>query len=422
MTSYKDHGRQYDVVLLGATGYTGRYTCEYIVKEFPPYLKWAIAGRSEQKLQKLANSLKGLDSSRELPAIEIYDTNNEALVALVRKAFIVVTCIGPYHIYGEPIFRACAESGTHYVDVCGEVVHTKKMSDLYSTDASQSGAIMLPQCGIESAPSDISTWALAQTLQRELGVATGPVTISLELHGSPSGGTLATVLSILDSFSIADIKKALMPYAWSPHSRHNPPVTSQSWWSRLTGLRKVPGLGLLTTSIAARTDSALVERSWGLMQVVPSLRPFNYGPDFSFDEYFRPSGALHGVMVHFLAVAIQVVMVIPPLRALLRSRVTQPGDGPSREQANKETVEYRGIAIPSPDTTGKRAFSRVGYTGPMYYLTGLLAMEAARVLLEVDTKLEGGVYTPACLGDHYTARLADHGFKLETSIVNTESS
>ncbi|KAL5612657.1 uncharacterized protein BROUX77_002813 [Berkeleyomyces rouxiae] len=420
MTYDKDHGRQYDIVVLGATGYTGRLTCEYIVKEFPPSLKWAIAGRSAEKLQQLAESIKSLDGTKEPPALEVCDSSTDATIALVRKTFILLTCAGPYHLYGEPAFRACAENGTHYIDVCGEVVHTKKMSDLYAGAASQSGAIMLPQCGIESAPVDISTWALAQTLQRELGAATGPVTVALEIHGSPSGGTLATAFSLLDSFSLADMKSAYAPYAWSPVARPatSAPPPPQSWWARLTGLRNVPGLGLLTTSLAARTDGALVERSWGLMESVPSLKAFRYGPDFSFAEYFRPSSALRGVMVHFFTIAMQLVIATPPLRAWARSYVTQPGNGPSRDQANKETIEYTGIAVPSPDAMGKRAFSQVNYSGPMYYLTGLLAMEAARVLLEVDTKLEGGVYTPACLGDHYITRLANHGFKLETKIID----
>jgi short subunit dehydrogenase-like uncharacterized protein len=121
--------------------------------------------------------------------IEIANVNDEAqLESLVKKAFVVITTVGPYCLYGEPIFKICAETGTHYLDCTGEVPWVARMIKKYETVAKKSGAIMLPQQGVESAPSDLLTWSMAQHLRKELDAPTKDaiVTIHKLKYASPS--------------------------------------------------------------------------------------------------------------------------------------------------------------------------------------------------------------------------------------------
>ncbi|KAJ4385051.1 hypothetical protein N0V85_008292, partial [Neurospora sp. IMI 360204] len=141
----------------------------------------------------------------------------------------------------------------------------------YSSAAAQSGAKMFPQIGIESAPSDLLTWSLSQQLRREFGpqTKTGEVTLSIHtLRSAPSGGTLATVFTILENFSLQELREAHKPYALSPIPHPNPDLAESrtTWTTKLTGLATTPILGLGTTSVAAKTDAPIVERSWGLFE------------------------------------------------------------------------------------------------------------------------------------------------------------
>jgi len=184
--------RPYDIVLFGATGFTGRLTAEHISTHLPTDLKWAIAGRSMNKLEALAAECKHLDPDRIQPRIEICNINGSQLSVLAQKTRLLVSTAGPYSLYGEPVFKACAANGTHYLDVTGEVPWVAKMIKKYETTAKSSGSIMIPQCGIESAPSDMITFALVSMIREKLSVPTQEVTVSVhELSGTPSGGHLS---------------------------------------------------------------------------------------------------------------------------------------------------------------------------------------------------------------------------------------
>ena len=120
-----------------------------------------------------------MNADRTQPSIEICNLGDTELSALAKKTFVLITTVGPYAKYGEPAFRACAENGTHYLDVTGEAAWTRAMIRKYEQVAKKSGAIMFPQSGIESAPSDIINWALASRIRSELGAQTGDVTLSV---------------------------------------------------------------------------------------------------------------------------------------------------------------------------------------------------------------------------------------------------
>ncbi|KAL2156366.1 hypothetical protein VTH82DRAFT_1111 [Thermothelomyces myriococcoides] len=175
----KQHGRQYDLVVFGATGYTGKYAAQYITTHLPTDLKWAVAGRSQSKLEEVVAECKRLNPDRLQPAVEVCNLTDEDLASLARKTYILATTVGPYGKLGEYAFKACAENGTHYIDVTGEVPFVAKMIKKYEETARRTGALMFPQIGIESAPPDLLTWSLASFIRNEFGSPTADVTVSV---------------------------------------------------------------------------------------------------------------------------------------------------------------------------------------------------------------------------------------------------
>ncbi|UKZ80641.1 hypothetical protein TrVFT333_008404 [Trichoderma virens FT-333] len=353
---FKEHNRQYDLVVFGATGYTGRLAAEYITANFPVNLKWAIAGRSESKLQGLVEDCKKLHSDRNPPAIETAQVDSyDEISALAKKTFVLITTVGPYSAHGEYAVKACAEAGTHYFDVTGETPWVYKMIKKYEKTAKESGAILIPQMALEAAPADLLTWSLAQTLRKQMDARTKDVVISIHnMRSTPSGGTLSTFTTVFDHFTLK----------------------------------------------------------------IPSRKDEFYGPKFHWNECYRPRNWLHGVIIHWvLVLGVLLVAIGPPIRALFRKLVPAPGTGPSRDEMDKEEAEWRGIANPDTESpTDKQAFVRAWYNGSMYQMTAMFCCEGARTVLEDDLQLDGGFYTPCCLGQGIIDRARVGGFRMETRI------
>ncbi|KAF7554257.1 hypothetical protein G7046_g6863 [Stylonectria norvegica] len=421
MPFIKEHTRQYDVIVFGATGYTGKWTAEYIATNLPTDLKWAVAGRSESKLQAVVDECKLLNPDRILPGIEIASLDDEQLSVLAKKTCVLISTVGPYSLYGEHAFKACAETGTHYVDVTGETPWVHKMIMKYEKTAKASGAIMFPQSGIESAPADLCTWALAQAIRTELGVPTKDVTISLHtIASTPSGGTLSTVLSLFDVFSLKELVASNSPYAQSPIPHAEPTRPKVSLLQKVFGVRTIPNLGLLTTSAMGSTDIPVVERTWGLLSETPSRKDQFYGPNFVWAEYSKARNWLHGAIIHIvLFVSGLLLAFVPPFRTVVKRYIYQPGEGAKKEDTTKEELEFRGVATPDSEKfAGKQAYVRAWHHGGMYYLTGVFLAEIAATILQDDLKLDGGIYTPALLGQGLIDRIGKAGFNMEVKIID----
>ncbi|KAA6413668.1 MAG: Saccharopine dehydrogenase Homospermidine synthase [Lasallia pustulata] len=408
--------REYELVLFGATGYTGKLCAEHIITHLPTDLRWAVAGRSASKLSAVLEELRHLNPNRLQPGIETAALTTEDLTSLARKTRLLINTVGPYYLYSTPVVEACAKNGTHYLDVTGESPWVMEMINKYHDIAKANGAIIIPEIGIESAPSDLLVLSLVTEIREELSVATKEVITSFhELSSTPSGGTLLTALGILDHYSWKEVAKATMPWAMSPVPRPKS-VRSTPFMSKLLGVRSVPDLGTLTTSITAGPNAAIVYRSWGLFDGGDF-----YGHNFEYHEYMRARNAFTGVALHFAIAIGMVALAIPPVRWLLKKLVTVPGQGASREAADKETLELRSVAAADQDGPNpKRALAKLRWEGGMYYLTGVFLAEAAIVILRDDRtkRLGGGLLTPAMLGQPFIDRLRKAGLKLETQLVS----
>ncbi|KAI1826209.1 hypothetical protein F4861DRAFT_529955 [Xylaria intraflava] len=364
----KKHSRQYDVVLFGATGYTGLIIAEYIARNLPTDLTWAAAGRSEQKLEELVKKCQDLNPDRKAPRVEVCGLNDADLAVLAKNTFILIAAVGPYNKYGEPALKACAEAGTHYIDCTGEAVWHSAMIKKYNKVAKASGARIIPQAGLESAVSDVVAFSLASQIKSELSTPVGDVVVSLhEIRAGPSGGTLATVLSLFETYSVQEVAESHKPYALSPipNSKRAPEASLQS---KITGAHHVPNLGLQSSSITAGTDAAVVYRTWGLLQEEPALRKQAYGPNFTYREYMKRRNIVDAVIMHYaLLIGGMLLAFCPPFRNIARKFVFQPGQGPSREDSVNNYVEFRGVGTPDAQPSlGKQALCRTWFNGSPY--------------------------------------------------------
>lgn len=411
--------RQYHLVVLGATGYTGKYTCEHVATALPTDLRWAVAGRSQSKLETLVKDLKSLNGDRAQPAIEIAQLQKDVLSVLASKTKVLISTIGPYHKYGTPVFEACAEAGTHYLDCTGEVPWCYDMINNYEATAKRTGAIMISQAGVESVPSDMMVWALASHIKHALGpnVRLREVVNSVyAMKAQASGGTLDTVLTLLDSYPLSHLAESGKPWALAPVKPQNK-MAGRSLYEKITGLRYVPDLGQLTTSFQAAAEVPIVNRSWALLD-----QGNYYGQNFHVSILMRTRNIFTGFVLHLAITIGLVALALPPVRWFLRHFVYQPGKGPSKESTQDDHIEWRGIATVdvSYPNNPKRAFGRIRWQGSMYHLTGVTLAEAAITLLRDKTKaheIGGGVMTPATLGAPYLERLQKAGLKAEFKML-----
>ncbi|KAJ5268893.1 hypothetical protein N7505_004651 [Penicillium chrysogenum] len=390
--------RQYDLVLLGPTGYTGRFCAEHIVQNLPTDLKWAIAGRSAQKMEPIAQELKTLNPDRVNPDVLVVQLNSTELNELAQKNPAVV--------------EACAVNGTHYVDVTGETPWVKSIIDKYHETAKANGAIMIPSTGVESAPADILAWALVKRVREDLSSSTRKVdsTIKEMKSSGPSGGTMNTILTIFDGFSVSELSKAMTPFSLVASPPKN--IPSESILEKAFGVRSIPDLGTVTTSPSGICDMTIVHRS-------SSLMPELYGQQFFFRQFLSVRNALIGVAIHLGFLVAVSLLALPPVRWLVEKFVFAPGSGPRREDSANDLLEYHAIAT-ADSASPQRVFGKITYHGGMYPFTGLLLAEAAMVILNDEEKIKkvsrGGIVTPATLGQDYVDRLEKVGCKIETKV------
>ncbi|KAF8539824.1 Saccharopine dehydrogenase-domain-containing protein [Trichophaea hybrida] len=421
--------RTFDLVVLGATGYTGKLTCEQVLRGTPSNLRWAIAGRSLPKLQLLASEYNKIYTDRIPVYIYETDLSESSLEKLAVSTRLLISTVGPYIKYGSPVLEACAVYGTHYVDCTGEFPWVYDMIKKYHQTAKNKQAIMIPQCGFESAPLDLGTFALVKAIRDELAMGVGDVKFSVhELKGAVSGGTLETSLCLFEHATLHDICKAAKFDALSPVKGPKQPF-------RYPICRDVD-LGILTSWIGSTGDRSIVYRSWGLIEGGKF-----YGENFSWKEYRRVSNY---VSAFSLLIIMNIAIIIPllsPLRWLVR-KILHPGkgEGPSNEfgcqllkglslftnisrSRRNHRVEWRGVATVDDDSdTPRKAFVRVQSTVDPYNLTALCIVQVANSILFNKTtlaaKLGGGILTPATVASTELFELLEQGgLMIETKII-----
>ena len=374
--------RDHDIVLFGATGFTGALTAEYLAQHAPDGLRWALAGRNRAKLEALAQRL-GVD----VPLLHA-DVNDEAsLRSVAESARVVITTVGPYISYGEPLVAACAAAGTDYVDLTGEPEFVDRMYCRYDSEARRTGARIVHACGFDSIPHDLGVLYTVEQLPE--GV---PLNVRgfVRAGGRPSGGTFHSAMTAFSR--VRETQQAHKQRREAEGAANGRRVRLEAKPHRELGYWAVP-MPTIDPQVIARSARALDR----------------YGPDFTYGHFAgvkRLPIAMGGVAgVASLFVAAQ----IPPVRNALLGRLS-PGDGPSEAERAKSWFKVRFVG----EGGGRRVVTMVSGGDPGYGETSKMLAESALCLAQDDLPETSGQLTPAvAMGDALIARLQRAGIGFE---------
>ena len=402
--------RELDLVLFGATGFTGRLTARYLAAHAPSGLRWGIAGRDRLKLEHLKGELGPAPPTRTIAA----DSGDKAAVAaMARLARVVVSTAGPFALYSDPVVDACVEARTHYTDITGESPWVRRLIDRHHGRAAAEGTRIVPLCGFDSIPSDLGTWMLVDWFRRELGQATRRVRASFTFGGGGlNGGTAASALSMAESGDTRSLGKTLLLVPPERRGGLDGHLRTRPSWD--------PALERwLAPFVMAPVNTQVVLRSAALW----SERGAPYGPQFSYEESLAVKGRIAAGTIT-LSMALGVLALRFRLgRAIVRRLVPAPGQGPSEEAMARGFFHTRLVGEASD---GRLALGEVSYGGdPGNRSTVLMLSESALALALDGDRLPGqpagGVLTPsAAMGAVLLERLRRAGMRL--SVEPTQAS
>jgi short subunit dehydrogenase-like uncharacterized protein len=375
--------RPYDVALLGATGFTGSLTAAYLAEHLPPEASWAIAGRSRQRLEGVRAGLE-----REVEVIEADAGDATALRSLAEQARVLITTVGPYLKYGEPVLAACTEAGTDYVDLTGEPEFVDRMWLGYHERARETGARLVHSCGFDSIPYDLGALYTVQQLPEGVPIALEGF---VRAGGKPSGGTVQTAIN-----AVGRLRQGARAAQDRKRREHRPDGRI------VKGVRGVP-----------HRD----ERAGGWVVPFPTIDPQTvlrsaralprYGPEFTYSHYLV-TGSLP-VLAGMVAGAGAVIALaqVPQTRNMLLKLGTA-GEGPSPEQRAKSWFK---VSL-SARAGGQELVTEVSGGDPGYDETSKMVAESAMCLAFDELPESAGQVTPAvAMGNTLIDRLTRAGIQ-----------
>ena len=389
------NNQQYDVIVYGATGFTGQLVAEYIQNEHATNsdFKWAMAGRNLDKLKTIASSL-GIPSNIDLIVADGGDQTS--IDEMVSKAQVILTTVGPYQLYGEALVKSCCEQGRGYVDLCGEPVWMHDMIAKYEAQAKASGAKIVFSCGFDSIPFDLGVYQLQQKVIAETGQPSDYVKGRVrKMQGTFSGGTAASLKATLKAaFADPKVMDVLRnPYALALNTTPvEQPNGDKPYYDEKLG-------SWATMFIMAAINTRNVHRSNELLGHM-------YGEAFKYDEMLLTGPGEQGE---------KLAQIVAKDKSLASDDGPKPGEGPSKEERENGFYDVMFVA---EDKDGKTHVTSVsGDLDPGYGSTSRMITESAICLVEEFNALDGGFYTTApAFGDKLIKRLEKHAglsFKVE---------
>jgi len=385
---------KFDIIVYGATGYTGQLVAEYLAAHYvgDGAPTWAMAGRSRDKLASVRDAI-GAPADTPLIVADVADP--ASLRAMVAQAKLVVTTVGPYQLYGSDLLAACVASGTDYMDLCGEPIWLKQMIDRNEAAAKANGARIMFSCGFDSMPFELGTFFVQEEARRKFGAPAPRVKgrvrdLSWKFSGGTSASARLTFAAVAQDLSLVSILKD--PFAFTPgfegvkQPRGNKPVFEedlQSWSAPFA-------MALLNTRNVHRSNM---------------LMGFPYGRDFVYDEMVLTGAGDEGLANAKLVMAANSEKTGPEA---LRS-----GEGPSKEERDNGRYDLLYVAIA---TDGRQVRASVkGDLDPGYASTARMISECAVCLLRDAPDVPAGLWTPGAAMQHkLIRRLIDHaGLRFE---------
>jgi len=370
---------KFDIVVYGATGFTGQLVAEYLAAHYKndKQLKWAMAGRSLDKLKSVRDAI---GAPADTPLIVADASDAASLKAMAEQTMSVITTVGPYQLYGEELLAACVATGTDYFDLCGEPIWMRQMIDKYEAAAKNSGARIVFSCGFDSVPFELGTFFVQDEAKRVFGASAARVKGRVrDMRGTLSGGTAASAKATFDAVAKDISLVAILndPFALTPgftgpkQPRGNKSLLEddlQSWAAPFM-------MALINTRNVHRSNM---------------LMGFPYGQDFVYDEMVLTGPGEKGEANAKRVMAANAEKTGPS--------APKPGEGPSKEERENGLFNLLYVAI-APDGRMVRA----GVTGdrdPGYGSTSKMISECAICLLRDATDVAAGFWTPGAAMQH----------------------
>ena len=389
--------REFDLIIFGASGFTGQIAVKYLDKNYPT-LNWAISGRNKEKLMKISN-----DTNKK-PEIFIADSKNQdSLAEIAKKTNVIASLAGPFNKYSNNLVHECINHGTHYVDITGENLWVRDLIDKYHFKAVEKGVFIIPSCGYDSIPSDMGAYFCHKMLNRPISCIDGYHTG----NGGISGGTTET------GFTMSDYKtnhKIGNPFLLNPGDKFTEIQKNNS--KDKFSIRKINKINKWSAPfVMAIANTRVVRRSASLLE----KRQQSYGSNFVYNEYMMTKKLSSAILIT-LGLAVLSSIMFTPLRKIFRPLFPTPGTGPSEKVQNEGWFES--IFVVEDEDNNKFKFRVFGKGDPGYKSTARFICESALSIAldkeKISKKISGGVLTTASgLGDVLIKRLKESGVLFE---------
>ena len=375
--------REFDVIVFGASGYTGKLVAEYMGKEYgnDESIRWAIAGRNKDKL---SSAKKDLNLNERVSIIEVDSTNKDSLDSMTSSAKCILTTVGPYQLYGSSLVQSCSENGTDYVDLTGEPGWMYEMINAHQDTAKKSGARIVFSCGFDSIPFDLGVYFVQQAAQEKYGKPAKHVRGRVKaMNGEFSGGTIASLGATMATLKEKPELIQVLSNPFSLTEGFEGPAQLDD--SKVLLDEKLNMW--VAPFVMAPINTKNIHRSNALLGHA-------YGEDFCYDEMMIAGEGEEGK---------QIADAMNSSNPMGGDNLPQPGEGPSKE--SREQGNYDVLFFADFDE-GSIEARVTGDMDPGYGSTSKMIAESALCLIQDCEDLSGGMYTPApAMGDKLIKRL-----------------
>ena len=358
--------KKYEIILYGASGFTGQICCKYLRDNYPD-LVWAMAGRSQEKLEKIK-----ADFNLDCDVIVADGSDIEALRLLASQTKVVLSTAGPFARYGSLLVQACVAKGSHYTDITGENHWVRGLIDKHHDEAASKGIRIIPSCGYDSIPSDIGAFFTISQFDKPVS----RVDVYHEAQGGASGGTTETIFT-MDGLS----KEMRDPFVLNPAETVSDEQRERSKdgfnIEQVEGIDGWAGIGMMAVA-----NTRVVRRSAALME----QNQKSYGSNFTFGEHGLFSTKRMARLASYGSI-LAFIVIGTPLKKLVRPFLLKPGEGPSQETQDKGW--FRATFVAYSEDNEKKICSIYGSGDPGYKSTAKLVSESA-IALARSNDLPGG--------------------------------
>ena len=387
--------KEFDIIIWGATGFTGRLVAEYIFKNYSSEkLNWAIAGRDKKKLINVRDEI----ADENIPIIIADSFDEVSLTKMTQKTKVICSTVGPYSKYGSLLVKSCIKTNTHYCDLAGEAQWIRKIVDTYHQEAKNQKTRIVNSCGFDSIPSDIGVYFIHKNLP-DINIKLDKISMRLSgFKGSLSGGTYASMNNIITEASKDSLIRKILtnPYGLNPEGQRSGPdkrdlnkvkydKDSKSW---------------IAPFMMAGINTKIVRRS-------NALSNYSYGKNFTYDESVMTGDGFRRRIRAIISVLPLIFLSAKPgslLKRIFNFFTPKPGQGPNE---NERENGYYSMRFYIRYNDKSRALVRVtGDRDPGYGSTSKMLAESAICLSKDSLKDTYGVITPSiAMGDQILDRL-----------------